>query len=719
LPMFSTRAFNQPWVASCVGAIAFALLCGAFVFPLLRVGFVGEDIYRSAIPAYASLSHLSIFAALREVAQASDQTARAPLQAFILTLWFARPPEIVVRILQCALLIANVATFALLSGRLFGTRAAGLVATVFAFVTLQIRFGNDAILGSTATSTIGCEFVLLALLAWLRFAEKATLARFGVALAAYAIALAGDAAAVSLIAIVPIFFVLRNDWAPMKRIWAAVAFIGVGAIVLTADYAFAPGKIVLPSIAAIFGQLVAAVPLVYRAFHWLVPGGASSGGTPPDQRFLGVPGAGVAGLLLAFGGMTAAYVAMRYYLAPSPRPAIIRASAIGAALWIAPAFLAGHATAAITQPLPTVYVQSFGMALLLTAGFTVLARWRASGLATIALLFVGLTLLGNSAEASLVAQRVSRTDAVRTAIERAGAAGIFESLPGGSMVALDAKSYPFRFTRDWRDASYLLYMYAQAKYEAVSAATLRLPMGKNDTWIMRYTENAKEGLQQLAFGRYSRVVAPNLQIDQSIAYQRYATGDLRAEGLGVLDAGGRGMSAGTSLVGEDAAIVVVRRTCGPVEQPLALLPTTPTIQFGSGFLPDFSYIPADIILSAEVPFYDVTTPHTWRFMGRSAELTVSRDSCRQTPLVLTMTLASAEPTIVSISTPGRIGLYPVSQYPESVRFEIPDNRQRPARVHIETNAPAARLYDFAPRGQGREFRPDARLFVMSPKAQYL
>ena len=139
-------------------------------------------------------------------------------------------------------------------------------------------------------------------------------------------------------------------------------------------------------------------------------------------------------------------------------------------------------------------------------------------------------------------------------------------------------------------------------------------MAKRDTWIMRYSENAEDGLQQLLFGRYAHGAPPGLRIDEAIAYQVYATSELRAAGLLAIDAGGRGMSGGASAIGEKAALVVIRRTCGPVEEPVALLPTTPAIQFGSGFLPDFTFVPADITLSSEVRYY-IPTPHPWRLHG--------------------------------------------------------------------------------------------------------
>jgi len=119
-----------------------------------------------------------------------------------------------------------------------------------------------------------------------------------------------------------------------------------------------------------------------------------------------------------------------------------------------------------------------------------------------------------------------------------------------------------------------------------------------------------------------------------------------------------------------------------------------------------------------MPYYQPMA-HPWRFMGNSGELIVRRDSCRQTPLILTMTVATAVPTIVRISASGRVGLYPTSQFPYTVAFQIPDSRQRAARVLIETDAPAARVYDMAPRRATHDFFPNARMYVSEPKAQYL
>jgi len=551
--MFSMRLLKLPWASSCAGAITFLVLLGAFIFPLLPVGFVGDDIYRSTIPAYAALAHLSVLGALRDVFREADQTARSPLQVLVLAFWFLRPPEIVARIAQCVLLIVNVATFALLAVRLFGARGMGIVAAVCAFATLQIRLGNDAILGQTATSTLGCELILLALLAWQRFCEKATWARFGAAMAAFAIALAGDASAVSLVAVIPVLFALETRWEPRNRFLGGIAFVAAGAIVLALNAILVPGAIVLPSLAATFGQLAAAIPLAYRTVHDIVSGGVSPGGTPPDQRFLGVPGAGVAGFVLATGGMVAAYVALRWG-APSRRTSVVRAGAIGAALWIVPALLAGHAASTLLQPLPIVYVQSYGVALLLAAGLEVIFRLdrlgRAPGLAPIALLFVGLTLLGNAAEARVVAQRSAGIGAVRSAIERAGAAGLFGSIADGSRVLLDAKSYPFLFTNDWRSSSYLLYAYSGRSYVSAPVGSFRPLPGKRETWIMRYSENAEAGLRQLALARFAAGSASAPRVDETTVFQRYDTTELRTAGLSALDAGGRGMNVSTSEVGE-------------------------------------------------------------------------------------------------------------------------------------------------------------------------
>ena len=213
------------------------------------------------IPAYASLSHFSIVAALRrEVAKATDQTARAPLQAFVLAFWFARPSRD--RRAHSAMRAPDRERRYVRdrsAARLLLERAAsGLVATVFAFATLQIRFGNDAVLWSTATSTrSAASSSYLALLAWLRFSREKANAR--------ALRRRVDGVCDRTrrrrerqwpsLPSFPILFALQNVWAPGKRVWGIVAFIAVGAIVVgAADYAFAPGSIVLPSFGAILGQ---------------------------------------------------------------------------------------------------------------------------------------------------------------------------------------------------------------------------------------------------------------------------------------------------------------------------------------------------------------------------------------------------------------------------------------------------------------------------------
>lgn len=664
--------------ADAKSAIIVALLAAFYFSPILQSSLADADGYLRHVSAIAGFDRVTAMTVYAEIAThyRALQPGCFPLGPLPLAIWLADPTEKVVKICQLALIALTFGTFAVLARRLFGSVSAAVLAAVTAFASWELRVPHDPVIGTSFVTTILAELVLLSCIAWLTYRSSRRPAWLIVSCTTSVLMMLTDPLGLGFALLLAILTIFQKDLSGLRFVWIAA----VVAVMLVTGVLAAPN---LPWQRVAYGhdvvaQVIAPLPATYRQFGSLHIGGTagfSHGSAYVDDRFINVPAADGWSWLQMFACTLAAFVSISTVGRTSETRPPLTALWLGFGLWLIPAVLLGrpgiwHDGMALGQAFDGVYLQYFGIALLVTSGVVRLREGTGSFaivLPSLVALAVFALCYGNVRANALAIIKTQRYASSIALIERAGAAGFFSFLPAGRTLAVSS-SEPFASGIHFSpsDAKYAIYHFSKQRYHVVSIDSLRRTPAL-DAWLLQTSRTS--GIF-VSLAHISGFAGAKVLADRGLGFSSLTS---------VRDAfaiPARGLFVKTSQL-RDGFAMRARRTCGPVVSDLLYIGERPAFSWGAGFY-------------HRGPFgYSYKTPgqETEMFMGSTATLILQPTRCEPTPLLFRADIGTAGPaTLVVNFLKHTERLFITSNAPLVIR--TPKSRFG-VRITLSTDAPVA------------------------------
>ncbi len=444
-------------------------LIALFLAPVLGTAFLGDDTYNNYLDGWRGWEHLSFARGLALLFAATNLNNGRFYPVFPLLLageFHLVHAALLMKSLVVAAVLLNAFTFWLALRRIVPALATPALAVLPA--TLQIRFYQDPIVAFSLHMQLALEFVLLGFLGLATFGTGGRRTALALGASCYALAcLTYEATYAYALAFAAL---ARQSVAGVRtRNFATLLFFviplacAVVALTIRAHVALAPDSAYRAhwdarAIAATFVREVAGgVPLSYAAFD---PGGFLR----PLATLASA--AGWAGLAL---GAFAALLAFAVLGRATPPRELRFAALFGFLLATSPALLvvlSGRQQREVVWGLAytPVYLQYFGVALLLAAGANAIVRGRRSAGAALALV-AGFTVAATYGSNRLTLAQFA-TYWGTTVLPSALDAGLLGDAPEGARLYVD-DSYPVNRQLDaanW-SAKYFYYFHSGKRFE--------------------------------------------------------------------------------------------------------------------------------------------------------------------------------------------------------------------------------------------------------------
>jgi hypothetical protein len=726
------RAFSPQRLTRLFPLLLSLVVTALFFFPTLYVGLSGDDVYRSSISVIPVADHLPSSEVLRWVMRCNDSpsTGYHPLFAGVFRFWQTGPSDSFARIVQLLLVLADVALFHTLVKRLLRDDAFACfsVAIVCATSTFSAS-GNDPIL----SNIVGWPILILLLLAavsfWLQALEHSGRLPLALAasLASYALALLWDSAA--LFAVIVFIVTTATSDRPTKTKQVGLC----GFLALAGLELFLSGG--EPFVHLVWSlhdllqrvavQFIAALPLVDHAYHAI--GRDAVVGFDRDYRLTYVRQLRIEGwcTIILIGAIT--YVAVRRRTRRAT-PHVSRALVVGGALWIAGTLAAATLPAtmgvSIGEPYPSVYLERFGVALVMVGILAEVRRRETSStfvLAPISALLVAVFSFGTLRIDGAIFDRLQTPVSTAHLFSDAARAGLLARVPSEATIHL-ANDLPFRFEPTYRSARYTLFRLTGRPYKVADArsrsrcGTAQRCDPRDREWILHGSLLPSPFVQ---VGRLANDDAEKPRVDKGSRYERFATEQVRSTHIAALREFARGVTRRLELFSSTDLVQEIDRRCGAVPFQALNGPDLPTVAWGDGFLRIPTYalnLPRTLIAIRGLYYRDDADP-SYRIGGRSVTLVLRRDRCLpRTPYALSVEVATPIPAIVTATMPdGSTTSISTNQQPHELSFRVGTRVPSPVTIRITTTSSAAAEDRFISRyTTTRPF--DVHMVLLGPSA---
>ncbi len=443
----------------------------AFLWPTLRMPFLGDDTFNAYIDGWIGYEHLSLGAAFREFFQQYGLGLGRFDPIFPLIVFFnyhVMHSIVATKILVLAAIVINAASLYVLVG--YYNRALALPTLIALPAVFQIRFFHDPLIQFSLHLQITLEFVLLAAIALTLYSRTSRIAYAVVSIALYLCAALAYEATYAFV--VPfVILVIASIPSLRKRIVLCVAYaavpVALSAIILvlrthTAVPASSPYAVTfLPTavLRVIVLQVIGVVPLSYALAD-------PNQSLPPfAMMWRSAPQAWVVG------GITFA-LAIALFRSPVGLPETKRAVQIAAFAFTA--LLASTAMIALSPRWQSelklglaytpVYFESFAMSVILAACASIVVRKLPFRFGVVLVSGALAIVVGTTYRAN--ALTLAQYTAWSTVVPRAIDAGVLRDARDGDAVYLD-QSYPAHALEGgtW-DAKYYLYAHTGKRLAA-------------------------------------------------------------------------------------------------------------------------------------------------------------------------------------------------------------------------------------------------------------
>jgi hypothetical protein len=489
-----------------IGIVLTTALIVVFLAPTLQMPFLGDDTFNSYLDGWIGFERLSPFHAFTGWVAAGALNGRFyPVYPVLLFFEFHLIHSVlVIKILVLAAMLLNALTLYMLL-RLC-VPALALPAAMLLPATWQIRFFHDPIVQFSLHMQVTLEFVLLGLIALVRFARRGKWWDLGLALGAQALANLTYEPTYPLVfvfVLVAVLCIAKRS----QRIVAALALVipplvcmGVVFILrlrhpLPANDQHALHPALVPFLHAFGNQLLGALPLSYRIFD-------------PHDAFVGTAGAGRT-LSLIVGILAFAGVVVAYARRPSDREgrgiswafivALVGCLSSAIIVALSPRWQAQLAPGLAYLP---VYLEYPCIAVALAAvGYTICRLMPAGvGVAVVSLGAAAIICATYQANAQTLEHYAPWNVTMPAALD----AGLLRQAHDGASIYLD-DSYPAQaiFTDNTWNARYYLYFHTGKRFGVFPLA--RLTSAGNDSFVVRGTWTGFRRGTAVA-GRVARVV---------------------------------------------------------------------------------------------------------------------------------------------------------------------------------------------------------------------
>jgi len=459
------------------------VLCAIFLSPILKLGYIGDDIYNSFVNGWMFYNHKNLVDAFTNVAGLwiHKEGRFFPVgMIYGILFWHFFPSQSVEKVVQLAAIIVNVATFAVFAAALGKSRQLGTLAALIALVTFEIRNWYDGMIAYFIVVPVALELALLSAYFMLRWLEAPDRKRY----------LAGSLLACALgfltyeltyaLALVNLYLCLRRSrdrktlFVGFGSTLALIAgFVIFDLALRAAAHMSGQGEFSIspqpgPWARAAFFQAIGALPLDYAASRLIWPGLVISSAVS---------------VYVAIIVLVLAPIVVRRVISSRPNQ-ILDLLVVGVLFWIPPAVMLALSPRWQAELGPglayiAVYIEYYGVALVLSALcvalFRVVGGHRVSSvLATLAFTIavsLGLYLTAHSNE-RVVTELLPLRNA-RTTLEDAFRSGLSDPAPDGSLIVLDG-SYVFNFGDEPTapNAKYLLAQVTGRRFAVQSEASL-------------------------------------------------------------------------------------------------------------------------------------------------------------------------------------------------------------------------------------------------------
>jgi len=310
---------------------------------------------------------------------------------------------------------------------------------------------------------------------------------------------------------------------------------------------------------------------------------------------------------------------------------------------------------------------------------------------------VGLAVLvlcyGNVRSDAAVLARSARLDHPRALLQRAAAAGVFDALPEGSIIAVPAMM-PFAvgIHSSGIDARYAIFHYAKRRFDTI-AADQKDWRPIRGAWLLQTDSPTGMfvSLSHLTGGSELKADA-----DRAIGFTTFE--DIWKPALQRR----RGLSESVRRL-RDGYLLNVRRRCGPVPLERVYEADGPMLQWGEGFY-----------FTGPVGYVTPKSPWLYPkvFMGMRAVLNIIPSHCPPTAVNLKAVAVSGEPSTLIIRSPDHTDRIATSAVPALFWLRYAQPSERPIRIVFQTDAPRT---DFDPvQFRYERDRPRNIRIVMQP-----
>jgi len=715
--MMTDNSAHTPRLYLVVALVSAVLALLTFA-PTLAFGLAGGDLALTGIPAFAHAHGLrpaqAISAATGQLE--SEQGGWFPLNSIIVAaFWSLAPSVILARAVQLILVVANIATFSYCIARIARSWRLGLASAVATLAAIQLRKPHDPILTGILQLPLTLEFALLALASALQFNDTGSRRAFGVAAMFAAAACASDALGIALMLAIAVIFIPRDTRrAPLLLFPALALFFTAMRWLLHLPLSrainwWASGSLAAHSTYAI-NELIAALPLTYRAFGNVVHDGITAYGY--DSRFEAIPA------IDALGGVAVVLATATLFLALSTSRKresnrLYHCGALvsfGVLFWLISAVLRSPGTWTSGLPLGEadayVYPAAYGVGLLLATGALQLAKVRglmAAAPAATALAAFGI-LYGNvRVDAHVIALGRDQYELVNL-LHAAANAPLAAALGKHDVLTIDGDS-PFA-APDAPGFRASRYAIASALGRSFAVIPLRAVLpggtqcanrsGKRDcvsspyrarVWIIRHERNGplRGGL---TLAHWSRTDGGRFRVDRAVGYRQFPNRKWLSEVRAGFGGSHRGLREERTEASGTTLVVDVRRGCGPVDLGTVYAPAHPSVAFGPGFIEPSVYKRWNFAGAALLPATG-KLDQNWRYGRESVRLEVDRDPCAPAALHVRAALYSAAPGLAFVSAPGIQRTLPISQAGVLLDIVVPASPSRHIGIDVTMDAPAA------------------------------
>lgn len=692
--------------------------------PTLSAGISDDDLALASVRGYAAYHDVSVANAIRDVGTqfSRERGGPFPLESLPVVFWALDPGPVIARLVQIAIVIADLALFVGLVGMLSKSWTLATLVGASTLLALQVRKPHDAIIGATLQIPLALGWVLAAAALYAYFLETGRRRGYLAALVFAGVATLTSEVGYLILAIVPLVYAAsrRADLTSLCAMVAAPS-ASLAWVVISRTPPASVGWLEHADRADIsrsFAGLVATIPSSYRSLGYLVRDGVPGS---IDTRFETIPGLDILGIATVVVYLILVGVAASA-CERTPRVLPFTGAMMGLAssLWLVPAVF--HDARAWRSGMPLgegdtfTFIGCFGAGLGLALCLRTILTFenfprqaRALRVPLCAFVFT-LVAYGNLRANDRIVELSRNAFEPTRLISSAGRSGVFENLGRGDAIALEHPSLPTT-GNGYRNVRYLIAGAAGRPIDVTDirrVGTAARPDRPN-TWILRF-ERIGPMAGDLTLAHVSGATRDTAAVDRAIAF---ADGrGHRADLIASTRRSRRGIAIERTKITPSAATIVIRRTCGPVPLDSAFSANHSTIAYGGGFLPEAPYRMYQFARTSTLETR-IDGRQTWRYGASRATLRIETTACPHMRSTLVATVYTSVPARLYIRTKAARLDTLASQMGTKIALPLARGRSN-VDVTFETDAPAAPEALQFPPFDRRRF-PPAHLLVVEPR----